>query len=261
MKISVNVGLIIIQQPRCRARRSNSLQSKLGNSFAYTRSAVVVAAASSSSSSRGSSSTLLPSSSGTPIVDDGVNTEQLEDVEICHVETLPTENSLQDALSSLEIAVIEKCKEFSHLSSGLLRLEVPLPRSISALHWLRGQNVDIIHRREENNNGNGDFSAEASHFPKILFSPRRSSAPDTEGSIAAGAASAGAGSVAGAGAAWLWKGRSGQPLDEKAMASMQRFLKTDHPRVRVFGGSRFDPKSHPSPEWEEFGSYCFVLPR
>ncbi len=236
----------------------------------HTRSAAVSASSSSSSSS--SSPVLLPNTSETPAESETIDTELLQDVEICHVETLPTENSLQEALASLEIAIAEKTKQFSHLRSGLLRLEVPLPRSINALHWLRGQTTMVpppVSREDkdsngkDNNNNSASASATASEslFPRILFSPRRSSAPDTEGSIAAGVASAGAGSVAGAGAAWLWKGHSGQPLNEKAMASMQRFLKTDHPRVRVFGGSRFDPKSHPAPEWEEFGSYCFVLPR
>ncbi|KAG7671813.1 putative Protein PHYLLO, chloroplastic [Nannochloris sp. 'desiccata'] len=215
-------------------------------------------------SSNSSSPTLLPNSTKVPPEIDSIDSEPLSDVEICHVETLPTENSLQEALTSLETAVAERCRQYSHLNSGLLRLEVPLPRSINALHWLRGQNLEKESSDDGHGGGGGGAAAaavEASLFPKILFSPRRSSAPDTEGSIAAGAASAGAGTVAGAGSAWLWKGQSGQPLDKKAMASMQRFLKTDHPRVRVFGGSRFDPKSHPAPEWEEFGSYCFVLPR
>jgi len=217
----------------------------------------------SSSCSRSSSPTLLPNSTESPpSIEPPVDSVPLEDVEICHVETLPTENSLQQALASLEIAVAESCRQFSHLHSGLLRFEVPLPRSISALHWLRGQSLE----KDNSDNGNGDAdtnaaAAEASLFPKILFSPRRSSAPDTEGSIAAGAASAGAGSVAGAGSAWVWKGHEGQPVDTKTMASMKRFLKSENPRVRVFGGSRFDPKSHPAPEWEEFGSYYFVLPR
>lgn len=182
---------------------------------------------------------------------------------------MPTENSLQDALTALETAISDAYRvQCSHLHSGLLRLEVPLPRSINALHWLRGQNkaVDRSNDPETGVDGNSKEAESGNHigaslFPRILFSPRRSSAPDTEGSIAAGAASAGAGSVAGAGAAWLWKGQPGQPLDASAMSCIQRFLKTDHPRVRVFGGSRFDPGSHPAPEWEEFGSYCFVLPR
>jgi len=203
---------------------------------------------------------LTNSTESTPLIKP-IDIDPFSDVEICHVETLPTENSIQGALTSLEIAVAESCKQFSHLHSGLLRFEVPLPRSISALHWLRGQSLE----KDISNNGNGDAAAaasiEPSLSPKILFSPRRSAAPDTEGSIAAGAASAGAGSVAGAGSAWLWKGQAGRPLDGKVMASMQRFLKTEHPRVRVFGGTRFDPKSHPAPEWEEFGSYYFVLPR
>ncbi len=39
----------------------------------------------------------------------------------------------------------------------------------------------------------------------MYFSPRHSSAPDTDGGRDAAAASAGSGAVAGVGAAWLWQ--------------------------------------------------------
>lgn len=57
-------------------------------------------------------------------------------------------------------------------------LQVPLPRGITALHWLQGQGQ--------------------TQQPCIYFSPRQSSAPGTEGAAAAEAATAGAGPVAGA---------------------------------------------------------------
>lgn len=168
-------------------------------------------------------------------------------VEVCRLETLPTESSLKDAAAALEHAVQVAQVKFANYKSGLIRLEVPVPRSIDALNWLRGQPsaCDTPPLLE----------------PRVYFSPRRSSAPNTEGSTAAGAAAAGSGSVAGAGSAWMWKGVSGQPLNDSAMASIRRFLEADSPRVRVFGGSRFDPGTIPAPEWEEFGSFYFVLPR
>ena len=168
-------------------------------------------------------------------------------VEVCHVKTLPTENSLKEAAETLLRAVDGIKTNHTEIKSGLIRLEVPVPRDVDALHWLRGQQSAC------------DSSAVL--HPHVYFSPRRSSAPDTEGSIAAGAAGAGSGSVAGAGFAWMWKGAPSQPLNDGTMASMRRFLGTDNPRVRVFGGTRFDPGIQPAPEWEEFGSYYFVLPR
>lgn len=46
----------------------------------------------------------------------------------------------------------------------------------------------------------------------MYFSPRHSSAPDTDGGRDAAAASAGSGAVAGVGAAWLWQ--VSHPLSE-----------------------------------------------
>lgn len=65
---------------------------------------------------------------------------------------------------------------------------MPLPRSTTALRWLQGQ-----------------APAGASGAPHVYFSPRHSSAPDTDGGRDAAAASAGSGAVAGIGAAWLWQ--------------------------------------------------------
>ena len=63
-------------------------------------------------------------------------------------------------------------------------LQVPLPRGLTALHWLQGQS--------HNNVGTGSLLQ-----PKLYFSPRQSAAPGTEGAAAAEAALAGAGPVAG----------------------------------------------------------------
>jgi hypothetical protein len=133
--------------------------------------------------------------------------------------------------------------------SGLVRLEVPLPLGTRALRWLRGQPP----------------AADTAGLlqPRIFFSPRRTTAADTEGSAAAGAAAGGAAAVAGAGAAWLWRGRPGEALGEGVMRDMQRFLAgaAAAPRIRAFGGARFNTGQLPAAEWAEFGSYCFMIPR
>jgi hypothetical protein len=67
-------------------------------------------------------------------------------------------------------------------------LQVPLPRSTEALRWLQGQP-----------------QSPRQLMPRIYFSPRRSSAPDTDGGAAASAAAAGSGAVAGVGSAWTWQ--------------------------------------------------------
>jgi hypothetical protein len=167
---------------------------------------------------------------------------------VCCVETLAPQTSLALAAAVLRDALLAKASRFGAdiAPRGVIRLEAPVPRVCTALRWLRGQD------------GANSFGVLQ---PQVYFSPRRSSAPDTAGSTAATAASAGAGSVAGVGAAWLWKGADEQPLDDAVVKSMRRFLHASTARLRVFGGSRFDPKKAPSPEWKEFGSYFFMLPR
>lgn len=164
--------------------------------------------------------------------------------------TLPAQTSLPAAVQQLRAAVLEVPAQAGAYASGLVRLEVPLPQGVKALWWLRGQPEAAA-------------DCAALLHPRIYFSPRRTTAADTEGSAAAGAASAGAASVAGAGAAWLWRGAPGQALGEGVVLDMQRFLvgAAAWPRIRAFGGSRFHAEQAPSPEWREFGSYCFLIPR
>ena len=66
---------------------------------------------------------------------------------------------------------------------------------------------------------------------------------------------------AGAGAAWLWQGAPGEALAPATVQEMSGFLSTAHPRLRVLGGTRFNTIQEPQPEWADFGSYCFMLPR
>lgn len=165
--------------------------------------------------------------------------------------TLPAQTSLAAAVAALRAAALELPGTAGAYASGLVRLEVPLPQGTRALWWLRGQP------------GASDDGAALLH-PRIYFSPRRTTAADTEGSAAAGAAAAGAGSVAGAGAAWLWRGAPGEALGDAVVQGMQRFLGAAGPaapRVRAFGGARFNAAQQPAPEWAEFGSYCFLIPR
>ena len=77
-----------------------------------------------------------------------------------------------------------------HQASVRLRVyaQVPLPRSTDALRWLRGQPC-----------------MPTQLMPRVYFSPRHSSAPNTPGGAAASAAAAGLGAVAGVGSAWTWQ--------------------------------------------------------
>lgn len=158
-------------------------------------------------------------------------------------------------------------------------MEVPLPRGITALQWLRGQ--------------------PPAAGPRVYYSGRTSSAPNTPGAARAEETTRGWSAVAGrnvcacfvtsclqqrsssmrlsvggrlssslcacvharwlaagVGAAWLWRGAPGSGFSAGVMSSLSRFLSTDQPRVRVLGGVRFDPASQAGQEWQVGGCEC-----
>ncbi|KAK9841086.1 hypothetical protein WJX84_008308 [Apatococcus fuscideae] len=158
-------------------------------------------------------------------------------------ELLPAEVSLAHAMRSMRRTVDDAEQQLSHHTSGCVRLEIPVPRDASALKWLQGQ------------------PQVSSLQPRIYFSPRASSAPSTPGGDRAELGMLGSGAVAGAGAAWLWQGQPGQAVDEALMQDIQSFLNPASPRLRALGGGRFDQQQVPSPEWADFGSFIFMLPR
>ena len=55
------------------------------------------------------------------------------------METLPAQPSLHAAAQQLHMAVQGLAAAYSGYSSGLVRLEVPVPRGSKPLWWLRGQ--------------------------------------------------------------------------------------------------------------------------
>lgn len=129
---------------------------------------------------------------------------------------------------------------------GCVRLEVELSRGTTALMWLRSQ------LRE------GEGCADQL---SVYFSPRLSSAPDTDGSIAAEGAYRGEKGVAGIGTAWLWKGQEGCALQDETVEDIKEFVAEKTNQIRVYGGGRFDAERECGEEWKPFGSFCFMLPR
>jgi hypothetical protein len=57
------------------------------------------------------------------------------------------------------------------------------------------------------------------------------------------------------------QGAPGQALTAEDMQCIEAFLSAANARVRALGGTRFNGASQPSPEWQPFGSFYFVIPR
>ncbi|KAF5837293.1 hypothetical protein DUNSADRAFT_4556 [Dunaliella salina] len=104
-------------------------------------------------------------------------------------------------------------------------------------------------------------AALAAHLPAVLakYSPLASGVVRLEVPVARGATAL----------QWLagqelapaaHEGDGGEAFDGAAVKQMQRFLSPDQPRVRILGGTRFNSGQTPSPEWQTFGAYLFVLP-
>lgn len=183
---------------------------------------------------------------------------------------------MASALAVLRRAIESRATGSAELGpSGLLRFEVPLPRSLAALDWLRGQSARAI--------AGAEAPPAAAGLPKVYFSPRRFATPGGEGSQEAEACTAGMGSIAGEspvsptvawpacqraspptaglGAAWLWQGQPGEEFGEQHRSDITSFLGGEHPRVRALGALRFHPhQPSPAAEWAPFGSFLFLLP-
>ncbi|GIL50277.1 hypothetical protein Vafri_6487 [Volvox africanus] len=174
-------------------------------------------------------------------------------VAVCKTITLSPQATLADGVLALLRRLPSAVAAHAALPSGVLRLEVTVPRTATtALRWLSGQQQQWPQQVSDSSPADGG--------PFLYFSGRRSSAPDTPGAVAAEAATRGWSSLAGAGAAWRWWGPGGGGFDSQVVSALQRFLSPDQPRIRILGGVRFDPRRIPGPEWASFGSHCFVLP-
>ncbi|EAZ44454.1 hypothetical protein OsJ_29067 [Oryza sativa Japonica Group] len=66
-------------------------------------------------------------------------------------------------------------------------------------------------------------------------------------------------SVAGVGSAVFFRGT--EPFSLRDWRAIKRFLPRDCPLIRAYGAIRFDATSDHSVEWEEFGSFYFIVPQ
>uniref|UniRef100_A0A0D3H5Y6 Chorismate-utilising enzyme C-terminal domain-containing protein n=1 Tax=Oryza barthii TaxID=65489 RepID=A0A0D3H5Y6_9ORYZ len=66
-------------------------------------------------------------------------------------------------------------------------------------------------------------------------------------------------SVAGVGSAVFFRGT--EPFSLRDWRAIKRFLPRDCPLIRAYGAIRFDATSDYSVEWEEFGSFYFIVPQ
>ncbi|KAH7550346.1 hypothetical protein JRO89_XS13G0175100 [Xanthoceras sorbifolium] len=129
------------------------------------------------------------------------------------------------------------------LTSGIIRLQVPIQEQIEAIEWLHAQNHLLPRcffsgRRQINISGSFiDFTDGNSHSsisPNLV-------------------------SVAGVGSSVFF--RQLRPFSYTDWRSIKRFLSRKCPFIRAYGAIRFDARADISSEWEDFGSFYFMVPQ
>ncbi|KAF8112483.1 hypothetical protein N665_0064s0108 [Sinapis alba] len=158
--------------------------------------------------------------------------------------SLSTVTSLAAATERLLTAVSNLKSEPSPFSSGIVRLQVSIDQQIGALDWLHAQNDAL---------------------PRCFFSQRSDSGrPELLQDFLAsenvnGSSDANPVSVAGLGSAVFF--RDHDPFSHDHWSSIRRFLSSNSPLIRAYGGLRFDPNGKVGVEWEQFGSFYFTVPQ
>ncbi|XRB14246.1 2-succinyl-5-enolpyruvyl-6-hydroxy-3-cyclohexene-1-carboxylic-acid synthase [Pseudoscourfieldia marina] len=177
---------------------------------------------------------------------------ELAPVERAETTTLPNRPSVPAALKALEEELANVARRSLPFRSGVMRIEVHVPRAATVLDMLAALPAE-------------------SGVPRAYFSPRAPAGRSPLGVTAraeGGPVSRLEGAAMAYGGARVVRGTPNEVLDQRALAAVKRWLPAGAPRARAYGASRFDhtgwgdgpASSTPSPEWATFGSYAFVLP-
>ncbi|XP_044485571.1 isochorismate synthase 2, chloroplastic isoform X2 [Mangifera indica] len=147
------------------------------------------------------------------------------------------------AMDRLNSAISELKSNPPPLTSGIIRLQVPIQEQIEAIDWLHAQHHllprcffsarsqrNVSSNFVEYTNGNGHTTV--SH--NLV-------------------------SVAGVGSAVFF--RHHRPFSYNDWRSIKRFLSRECPLIRAYGAIRFDARAKILSEWEYFGSFYFMVPQ
>ncbi|KAK4844291.1 hypothetical protein QYF36_018564 [Acer negundo] len=159
--------------------------------------------------------------------------------------TFPVVASPALAMDRLKSAISQLKSNPPSFTSGIIRLQVPIEEEIEAIEWLHAQNQFL---------------------PRCYFSGRRqinvsagSFIDFTNGNNAHSSINPNLVSVAGVGSAVFF--RDIRPFSYSDWRSIKRFLSRECPFIRAYGAIRFDARAEMSSEWEDFGSFYFMVPQ
>ncbi|TYI51788.1 hypothetical protein E1A91_D12G201200v1 [Gossypium mustelinum] len=159
--------------------------------------------------------------------------------------TLTAVPSPSKAMERLNVAIRDlKCNP--PLTSGILRLQVPIEEQIEAIEWLHAQHDNL---------------------PRCFFSGRRSRANGNGSNLLMDIGNGNGDTsfthnlvgAAGVGSAVFFQQL--HPFSYHDWRSIKRFLSAKCPLIRAYGAIRFDATANISPEWKAFGSFYFMVPQ
>ncbi|XP_052167018.1 isochorismate synthase 1, chloroplastic-like isoform X1 [Oryza glaberrima] len=173
-------------------------------------------------------------------------------VAVRETRALPAAGAAGDAVGQLRAAVAALEADPPPASpSGIIRIEVPVRQRGDAVEWLHAQGDHLRARCF--------FSARAAaplpEWPALAIGNGNGSG----GGVGGGEQRQRPVSVAGVGSAVFFRGT--EPFSLRDWRAIKRFLPRDCPLIRAYGAIRFDATSDYSVEWEEFGSFYFIVPQ
>ncbi|KAH9719808.1 isochorismate synthase 2 [Citrus sinensis] len=157
--------------------------------------------------------------------------------------TLPAVPSPALALEKLHSAIFGLKSNPPPFTSGIIRLQVPIEEQIQAIDWLHAQH-QLLPRcffSGRSRKKDSDIS--------VVFPNGNGQSSVTHNLV----------SVAGVGSAVFF--RNLHPFSYDDWRSIKRFLSTECPMIRAYGAMRFDARANISSEWEDFGSFYFMIPQ
>ncbi|XP_078170032.1 isochorismate synthase 2 [Carex rostrata] len=165
-------------------------------------------------------------------------------ISISETHTLPPVPTLHSAPAQLILALSALQAQPPLFASGIIRLQVPIRERGDAIEWLHAQKHESL-------------------FPRCFFSARSGTStidfPISASSITDLDPSNNPVSVAGIGSAVFFRGSD--PFSSHHWTSIKRFLSRESPLIRAYGAIRFDASSNVSPEWQDYGSFYFMVPQ
>ncbi|KDO76054.1 hypothetical protein CISIN_1g008131mg [Citrus sinensis] len=157
--------------------------------------------------------------------------------------TLPAVPSPALALEKLHSAIFGLKSNPPPFTSGIIRLQVPIEEQIQAIDWLHAQH-QLLPRcffSGRSRKKDSDIS--------VVFPNGNGQSSVTHNLV----------SVAGVGSAVFF--RNLHPFSYNDWRSIKRFISTECPMIRAYGAMRFDARANISSEWEDFGSFYFMIPQ